>query len=127
MAGGVASASAAVGGAVQTAIPDPSPNKSKKLMYYEHYRSAECQAGISERFSWAKYVIAFGFLAVMWIVVALLVRCGCGGPRQRATMVVFTAVFSIAWLVLCFASDRVLRRMFESVFRAGICPLPTRP
>ena len=103
---------------------DESPGSGmNRLMQYEHYGSKECQAKLDEEFKWAKFVIAFGVLGVLWVVVGLFLRFQFGSPRFRATMVVFAVMFTIAWLVLCFATDRVLRRMFEAALRSTICPL----
>ena len=83
--------------------------------------SPQCGEKVSSAYSWAKWVIFAGFLAILWSIVGCVFMADVGTPRTKLSVILAILLVSVAWIAVCLAGDFVLYKSFFHITRGGMC------
>lgn len=96
-------------------INEPKPSNLQYLI--------DCPEKIHETYAWAKYVIFFGLLGVVWLLAAAAVFCSPIGPGGKGVVIIAASFITIMWTIFSLAAPGLLFKAFFFAFRSAICEI----
>jgi hypothetical protein len=81
----------------------------------------ECYSRVSDVYRWAKYLIFFGFLGMIWAVTGVVTFLCTIRPAFKLVSVVLSAFMTIFWAVICLTAPDIAFRAFFATYKSVIC------
>jgi hypothetical protein len=87
----------------------------------DRYESSQCIEKVRRSFKWARHVIFYGLLAMMWGAVAFAYFCMPVGPNLKVFITFGAVVATCVWIAMALTAEPTMFIAFFYTVRTSIC------